>query len=187
MKLLTTLLLTLAIFAFAGCGGNNGPDVSKAVPYKIIKETLSDPISDGLTRDMLTICPVDPYDLSREQLAQTAIKAAIEDQKKTGSDVVAVFLHQAKDFPYAPTLTTLTYNNSGRAYKGSTKKFDISVAERSYSRQESKIFRAWKFNARMHPEYTPEQLRVILSARLNLPAEKISLDAPKVDEYVVQN
>lgn len=184
MKKLLIFIFAFSFLSLAGCGGDNSPDVSSAVPYKIIKKKLSDNIGQDRNRDQLTVCPEKPYGLTKDQLAQTAIKVAITSQKETGSNVVDVWLKQEPNLPYTATLVTLTYITDGKEYNGSNKEFSITAAEKSYTQKQVQIFKAWKAARQAHPDDDEDTIKAIIADNLQIPVESVTLASPIFEKYM---
>lgn len=89
MKRLSLTLTIALLLALLGCGGASGPDTSRAKPYSVIdtKKTHS--------RARVTCSILAPEAKSYEEFAQTAMKAAMDAQKKTNAKVVVIELEEA--------------------------------------------------------------------------------------------
>lgn len=89
MTRLTAFVLTAVLWSFAACG-DTGPDFAtdQAVEYEMVSiDDLS-----FLGRKRVSAVIVAPTALTLEQRAQTALKAAVDLQKRTSADAVNVFL-----------------------------------------------------------------------------------------------
>ena len=113
MRNLSLILMLALSLVLTACG--DSPDLPQAVPYKVIDSHDSSP--GGRGRIEVTIHAPDAT--TREQFAHTAMKAAVDYEKKTKAKVVSVLLEPSQEgVRLGMSLAIARYASDGGGFSG---------------------------------------------------------------------
>lgn len=182
MKRIVGIIVMLAAFQL-GC---SSPSVvtDQAQPYTVVGE--DDFSFPGRTRIQFNI--VSPSSETFQQYAHTAMKAAIDMQKETYSQVVYVFLESSpilhgKGYAYA----IARYARDGGGNSGDQGwTWEVEAVKKPYSVQEIEIAELWWSNRDKFQKdgFTDEpKLKKFIANNMKIKVEEVSLPWPNRSAY----
>ena len=179
------LALVFGCFLTTGCGP--GVDVKMAQPYKVLK--TEDFSLSGRKRTRVFIWSSASTVLER---AHTVVKAAINEQKKSESQVVEIWLEPSKIIVgRGCALANALYAPDSKGLSGSEKwEWDVRVSKhivRSLNLKMEELWWANKDDYQRNGRTDEPELKEFIASQLQCPIDSVSrLDVVLTEEYSVK-